>query len=950
MSTTSQNFDPLPIFMRENYDFLSIKMKTYFMSQDLWDIVDSCFNNPENPTVEQLRQIKKDQQKDAKALYALQQALHDTIFPRIMGATTAREAWNTLKEEFQGNAKTKDLTSLSVTELIGSLEAYEKRLNKSVKSQVKLGNGTLVETKGKGCQVGKQHRQAFPSGKAWRAKALLELVHTDVCGPMRTPSLDNNRYFILFIDDYTRMTWVYFLRERTEVFNIFKKFKTHVEKQSGHYIKALRSDRGKEYTSKEFNKFCEDEGVEHQLTVGYAPEQNGVSERKNRTIMEMARSMIFEKGLPNIFWVEAVYTAVYLLNRCPTKALQNKTPIEAWSNIKPSAKHLKVFGCICYVHIPKEKRHKLEEKSEVGIFLGYSSQSKGYRIYNPKTKKFMISRDVKFDESASWNWEEEKVEKKSVTIIQPCREENEETPGTIPQPTTPPAIQDEGSPEPRIRSLQDIYETCNFITIEPKSFEVVVKEEIWRKAMEEEIKTIEKNKTWKLVDRPKDKEIIGVKWVYKTKFNPDGSIQKHKARLIAKGYSQQPGIDFNETFAPVARLDTIRALVALAAQKKWKIYQLDALKLKKALYGLKQAPRAWNSRIDKYFINAGFRRSKSEPTLYSKTQGKSDILIVSLYVDDLIYTGNNEKIIQEFKKVMMKTFEMSDLGLMHYFLGIEINQEEDDIFICQKKYTENLLKKFKMYGCKTVATPLITNEKLRKEDGSSKANESVYRSLIGSLLYLTTTRPDIMYSTSLLSRFMQNPSQIHYGAAKRILRYLQGTIDYGIWYKPTTNPRLFGYTDSDWAGSVDDMKSTSGYAFTIGSGIFSWSSKKQETVALSSAEAEYVATASSACQAIWLKRIFEDMGECQIETTEILCDNKSAIAMAKNPVFHSKTKHITIKHHFLRKVSANKEVELKYCKTEEQIADIFTKALPRPKFELLRSMLGVTQMCIKEEC
>ncbi|CAL2254986.1 unnamed protein product [Prunus armeniaca] len=297
-----------------------------------------------------------------------------------------------------------------------------------------------------GCQLGKQHRQAFPSGKAWRAKALLELVHTDVCGPMRTPSLDNNRYFILFINDYTRMTWVYFLRERSEVFNIFKKFKTHVEKQSGHYIKALRSDRGKEYTSKEFNKFCEDEGVEHQLTVGYAPEQNGVSERKNRTIMEMARSMIFEKGLPNTFWAEAVYIAVYLLNRCPTKALQNKTPIEAWSNIKPSAKHLKVFGCICYVHIPKEKRHKLEEKSEVGIFLGYSSQSKGYRIYNPKTKKFMISRDVEFDESASWNWDEEKVEKKSVTITQPCREENEETPGTIPQPTTPPAIQDEGSP------------------------------------------------------------------------------------------------------------------------------------------------------------------------------------------------------------------------------------------------------------------------------------------------------------------------------------------------------------------------------------------------------------------------------------------------------------------------------------------------------------------------
>ena len=226
-----------------------------------------------------------------------------------------------------------------------------------------------------GCQYGKQHRQAFPSGKAWRAKNCLELVHTDVCGPMRTPSHEQYRCFILFIDDCTRMTWVYFLHDRSEVFKIFQKFKNYVEKQSGHYIKVLRSDRGKEYTSNKFNKFCEDEGVERQLTVGYAPEQNGVSERKNRTVMEMARSMLFEKRLPKTFWAEAVYTAVYLLNRCPTKALQDKTPIEAWSNRKPSAKHLKVFGCICYVHLPAAKRHKLEEKSEVGIFVGYSSHA-----------------------------------------------------------------------------------------------------------------------------------------------------------------------------------------------------------------------------------------------------------------------------------------------------------------------------------------------------------------------------------------------------------------------------------------------------------------------------------------------------------------------------------------------------------------------------------------------
>ncbi|KAL0334838.1 UNVERIFIED_CONTAM: Retrovirus-related Pol polyprotein from transposon TNT 1-94 [Sesamum radiatum] len=222
------------------------------------------------------------------------------------------------------------------------------------------------------CLQGKQHKKPFPSGTSWRAKAVLELIHTDVCGPMRTPSHEQNRYFILFIDDYSRMTWVYFMREKSEVFKVFKKFKNLVEKQSGRSIKVLRSDRGKEYNNSEFDKFCEEE--------------------------------------------EAVYTAVYLLNRCPTKAVQNMTPIEAWSGKKPSAKHLRVFGSICYVHIPTEKRHKLEEKTEKGIFLGYSTQSKGYRIYNLKTKKLIISRDVEFDEDAMWNWDEEKVERQSVMI------------------------------------------------------------------------------------------------------------------------------------------------------------------------------------------------------------------------------------------------------------------------------------------------------------------------------------------------------------------------------------------------------------------------------------------------------------------------------------------------------------------------------------------------------
>ncbi|KAB1228246.1 Retrovirus-related Pol polyprotein from transposon TNT 1-94 [Morella rubra] len=354
-------------------------------------------------------------------------------------------------------------------------------------------------------------------------------------------------------------------------------------------IKKLRSDRGSEYTSKEFDKFCEDEGVEHQLTIAYTPQQNGVSERKNRTVMEMAISMLMEKGLPKMFWAEAVYTAVYLLNRCPTKAVQDKTPVEAWSGLKSSAKHLRVFGSICYIHIPAQRRHKLEEKSQKGIFLGYGLVSKGYRVYNLETKKLTFSRDVKFDENAAWNWEAQTTKRKSVFVPEEVhadhtRQHHEEedvsfesgtpsaSPGSFSQSSS---SQETSSPETstgRVRSLREIYETYNFTVMEPENYEIASQQEEWVKAMEEEKKMIEKNRTWEIVDRPEDKDTIGVKWVYKTKLNPDGSIQKFKARLVVKGYKQQPGIDYNETFVPVARFDTIRALVALVAQKEWKIF------------------------------------------------------------------------------------------------------------------------------------------------------------------------------------------------------------------------------------------------------------------------------------------------------------------------------------------------------------------------------------------
>ncbi|CAL9012442.1 unnamed protein product [Prunus brigantina] len=289
-------------------------------------------------------------------------------------------------------------------------------------------------------------------------------------------------------------------------------------------------------------------------------------------------------------------------------------------------------------------------------------------------------------------------------------------------------------------------------------------------------------------------------------------------------------------------------------------------------------------------------------------------LIVSIYVDDIVYTGSSDEMVIEFRAEMMCKYEMSNLGLLH---------------------------KFGLKDCKSVSTPLVSTDKLQREDGSEATDESLYRKIVGSLLYLTATRPDIMFSASLLARFMHNPSKMHYGAAKRVLRYIQGTIDYGIEYVTGKSALLVGYCDSDWSGSEGDMKSTSGYAFSFGSGAFSWASVKQHSVALSTAEAEYVSAAEATSQAIWLRFVLEDFGEEQTAATTVFCDNTSAIAMAKNPVFHQRSKHIKRKFHFIREAIQEGVIELLYCKGEEQIADIFTKGLPKDRFSYLRSMLGV---------
>ena len=367
------------------------------------------------------------------------------------------------------------------------------------------------------------------------------------------------------------------------------------------------------------------------------------------------------------------------------------------------------------------------------------------------------------------------------------------------------------------------------------------------------------------------------------------------------------------------------------------------LKLRKALYGLKQAPRAWYSRIEAYFASEGFERCPSEPTLFTKSEG-GKVLIVSIYVDDLIYTGNDKALMTEFRASMKREFDMTDLGKMKFFLGVEVTQGSKSIYMSQRKYAQEILCKFGMENCNSTKTPIVPGCKLDKDEGGIKVDSTQYKQMVGSLMYLTVSRLDLMYVMSLVSRYMERPTKLHMMAVKRILRYLKGTFELGICFQKGGNfDEMIAYSDSDYAGDLDDRRSTSGYVFMMSSGAVAWSSKKQAIVTLSTTEAEFISAAMCACQAIWMLRVLSHLKWYQ-DKCVILCDNCSTIKLSKNPVMHGRSKHIAIRYHFLRDLSNDGVIELKYCSSKEQTADIMTKPLKLDGFVKLREQLGVCRI------
>ena len=934
------------------------------------------------------------------------------------------------------------------------------------------------------CLKGKQHKTSHKSKEISSISSPLQLLHMDLFGPTNVMSLGKKSYCLVIVDDFTRFTWVYFLRTKDETSGLLKSFLTRIENQADLKVKVIRSDNGTEFKNSDLNSFCEEKGIERQYSAPRTPQQNGVAERRNRTLIEAARSMLADSKLPVTFWAEAVNTACYVQNRVQVVKSQGKTPYELFHKRKPLISFLKSFGCPCSILNTKTHLGKFDSKAEDGFFVGYSTQSKAYRVFNNSSRIIEESANVSFNEHTpnilgkgpDWLFdidaltlslspydefgtetggaskEKQVQESHSDFVVFPiptidppdvCQPE-EDTAADAPtepeadgnnsgedegdeqlsDPTMPSLEEDMSDDESTVDvdSSPDLNETnleselqeepihptrttknhpsslvigdvaspmltrkmcksaglvdtqsglmaCFLSQNEPKKVLDAMKESSWIEAMQEELLQFRIQKVWKLVDLPKGQRAIGTKWVYRNKKDERGIVIKNKARLVAQGYTQEEGIDYDEVFAPVARIEAIRLFLAYASFQRFKVYQMDVksaflygkieeevyvcqppgfedpkhpdkvYRLDKALYGLHQAPRAWYDTLSTYLLNHDFIRGTIDKTLFIKKEKKA-ILLVQIYVDDIIFGSTQDKMCKDFEELMHQRFKMSSMGELTFFLGLQVKQQQTGIFISQSKYVNDILNKFGFKDAKVASTPMETHKSLTADLEGEDVDVHLYRSMIGSLMYLTASRPDIMFSVCVCARFQVRPKQSHLQAVKRIFRYLKGQPRLGLWYPHDSPFELIAYTDSDYGGANLDRKSTSGGCQFLGARLVSWQCKKQTTVSTSTTEAEYIAASSCCSQVLWIQNQMLDYGSIFMNTP-IYIDNNSAISIVNNPVKHSKTKHIEIRYHFIRDCNEKKLIQVLKVHTDNQYADLFTKAFDVGRFTFLISSVGM---------
>lgn len=894
------------------------------------------------------------------------------------------------------------------------------------------------------CIKGKMSRKPFPK-TATPTEEALDCIVSDVCGPLSTQSIGANKYFVTFIDLYSKYGEVRFIKKKSEVTRVTINFINKLKTQMGRKPKILRTDRGLEYLNTELQNFLEKEGIQTQCTVGYAPEQNGVAERKNRTLMEAARSMLSSASLPKQFWAEAVDTANYVLNRIPDKAT-GITPYEKFLKKKPRLDQFHEFGEDVYVMIPHEKRRKLDNKAVKMKFIGYDNAAKGFRLTD-ENYKIHINREVTFcgtnnefkrkgtgrnvelndrsqlsvnthpeedDDEDSWwfgvvnsggssvheNQEQNpnSNQEQNLNSNQEQHEdpffgfENENEDVSMEEPFFGFEDEQEIDQQPEIVQFHELRRSTrsnfgvkprhlndyqlNMVQerndlFEPKNYEEAMtckNSQKWLEAMLEELRSIEDNDTWKKLQLPPGRKAIGCKWVYKLKTDGQGNVVRHKARLVAKGFSQKFGIDYDEVFAPVARSQTFRLLLSVAGMRGYKVKQFDiktaflngtleeeiymqqppgfqkgseVFKLKKSIYGLKQAARCWNQKLHQVLEENGFKRNEVDGCLYTRKEG-SYICYILVHVDDLLVVTNDELMTSGVMKSIGQNFEMTDLGNARHYLGIDITEDADGNFqISQEGYIDKIVEEAGQEQAKISKCPMDSG--YYKQKGTPLPSNCEYRKLIGMLLYLSTnSRPDIATSISILSQSVEGPYDNDLNEVRRVIRYLKGTKELKLKLSDKNKDQgVFGYSDANWAEDMRDRKSNSGYCIFVNGGLVSWCCKKQNIVALSSAESEYIALTDTSKELTWMKNIVKALDISYNEPTVIYTDSQSCISLIKNQRFSNRTKHFDTRYHYIKDEVEQGRILLKYCPTANNTADIMTKPLDNVKISLHRNGLGM---------
>ncbi|RVW58633.1 Retrovirus-related Pol polyprotein from transposon TNT 1-94 [Vitis vinifera] len=662
-------------------------------------------------------------------------------------------------------------------------------------------------------------------------------------------------------------------------------------KKTGLKVKCLSSDNGGEYIDGGFSEYCAAQGIRMEKTIPGTPQQNGVAERMNRTLNERARSMRLHAGLPKTFWADAVSTAAYLINRGPSVPMEFRLP--------------RRFGAVMY----KDRSTVTSDVTEID-----------------QKKSEFVNLDELTESTVQKGGEEDKENVNSQSVM--------------------------------MKALQ--YENSSK----------------WELAMKDEMDSLLGNQTWELTELPVGKKALHNKWVYRIKNEHDGS-KRYKAKLVVKGFQQKEGIDYTEIFSPVVKMSTIRLVLGMVAAENLHLEQLDVktaflhgdleedlymiqpegfivqgqenlvCKLRKSLYGLKQAPRQWYKKFDNFMHRIGFKRCEADHYCYFKSFDNSYIILL-LYVDDMLIAGSDIEKINNLKKQLSKQFAMKDLGAAKQILGMRIIRDKANgtLKLSQSEYVKKVLSRFNMNEAKPMSTPLGSHFKLSKEQ-SPKTEEEMdhmskvpYASAIGSLMYaMVCTRPDIAHAVGVVSRFMSRPGKQHWEAVKWILRYLKGSLDTCLCFTGASL-KLQGYVDADFAGDIDSRKSTTGFVFTLGGTAISWASNLQKIVTLSTTEAEYVAATEAGKEMIWLHGFLDELGKKQ-EMGILHSDSQSAIFLAKNSAFHSKSKHIQTKYHFIRYLVEDKLVILEKICGSKSPTDMLTKGVTIEKLKLCAASIGL---------